>query len=152
MDFSEIIITKNAGQTAEYGAELADHFLIKKDNIYPVCLYGELGAGKTELVRGFLNRFSIHERVISPTYTIIKKYQSENGITFYHLDLYRINNLNDIKELGIEEMLIEKKSIMFIEWADKMGNLIPSERLDIEISIIDDNDRRIICTPKYKKL
>ncbi len=108
-----------------------------------VCLYGNLGAGKTTFVQGIAAGLGIKRRIISPTFIIVRKYEIENG-NFYHIDLYRVENEKDIQGLGLEEILNDKNSIVAIEWAEKLGDKIPKQRTDIYFENIDDDERQII--------
>lgn len=113
-----------------------------------ICLIGELGAGKTCFSKGLINRLGVPNKYIaSPTFTIINEYNGKYPI--YHFDLYRLNNETDLEVLGFEEYFYGK-GITIIEWADKMKKLLPEDRLDIYLSYMGENTRRIIFKPKGK--
>ncbi len=115
-----------------------------------ICLYGELGSGKTVFTKGFAQAIGIEEVITSPTFTIIKEYDAE--MPLYHMDLYRLNEMDD--SINIEEYF-DKKGVCIIEWADIIQDDLPEERLDIKIKIVDEDTRVMIITPygqKYEEL
>lgn len=124
--------------------------LIGKNLISPVTIYlkGELGAGKTHLSKGIAKGIGITEDITSPTFTLINEYKID-GTMFYHLDLYRLDNLNQILDLGIEDFIDSPNSIVLIEWAEKLRDYKLTDNL-IHINIMHNNDSRdfIIRTDK----
>ncbi len=105
-----------------------------------VCLYGELGTGKTTMVKGIAREFGINERdVTSPSFTIIAEY--EGRLPFYHIDLYRIEP-DRIEELGLHEYLYGR-GITVIEWAEKAEKEIPDTAVRIKLSYAGDDSREI---------
>jgi tRNA threonylcarbamoyladenosine biosynthesis protein TsaE len=136
------IKTKNANETFR----LAENFESEKFPNMVMCLYGELGCGKTVFAQGIAKAIGIDEDITSPTFTIVKEYEGE--LPFYHMDVYR---LEDSKEdIGIEEYY-EKNGVVVIEWADIIKDQLPEERLDIKFKIIDDDTRILVITPHGKK-
>lgn len=115
-----------------------------------VCLYGELGAGKTTFVQGLARGLGIKNRIISPSFIIVRRY--DLGLRnkdlkikhFYHIDLYRLENENGLEGLGLDEILDDKKSIIAVEWAEKLGKKLPKKRTDIYLESIDDDERQIV--------
>lgn len=103
-----------------------------------IALYGDLGSGKTTFVQGLAKGLGIEEKIISPTFIIVRCYRIKNhesGImNFYHIDLYRVESEKDIEGLGLEEILQDSQSIIVIEWAEKLKNLLPKKRIDIKFS------------------
>ncbi len=113
--------------------------IIKKGDV--ICLYGDLGAGKTTLIKGVATGFGIPEREItSASFTIISEYESE--IPFYHIDLYRLNDLSSVEDLGIHEYLSDD-GITVIEWAERLKGSIDCT-VKIEIKYLNENIREII--------
>ena len=107
-----------------------------------ICLYGELGSGKTVFAKAFGHAMGI-DGITSSTFNIIKEYNGE--LPLYHMDVYRLENEN-IDNLGIEEYY-EKGGVTIIEWADLIEDYLPSERLDIKFKVIDENTRVLVLRP-----
>ncbi len=107
-----------------------------------ICLYGELGSGKTVFAKAFGHAMGI-DGVTSSTFNIIKEYNGE--LPLYHMDVYRLEDEN-IQNLGIEEYY-EKGGVTIIEWADLIQDYLPEERLDIKFKVIDENTRILILRP-----
>jgi tRNA threonylcarbamoyladenosine biosynthesis protein TsaE len=109
-------------------------------------LKGDLGAGKTTFLQGFAKGLGIKEKVISPTFVImnrfdIKKSKFEN---FYHLDCYRIEDVKEMKSLGFEEIISNPKNIVCIEWPEKIKKIIPEELVAIKFKILEGDNREIM--------
>jgi len=110
-----------------------------------ICLNGDLGSGKTIFTKGFAQAMGIEE-ITSPTFTIIKEYNGE--LPLYHMDVYR---LEDSKEnLGIEEYF-DMGGVTIIEWSNIIKDILPEERLEIKIKIVDENTRVFILIPYGEK-
>ena len=107
-----------------------------------ICLYGELGSGKTVFAKAFGHAMGI-EGVTSSTFNIIKEYNGE--LPLYHMDVYRLED-NNIDNLGIDEYFT-KGGVTIIEWADLIEDYLPEERLDIKFKVIDENTRVLILKP-----
>jgi tRNA threonylcarbamoyladenosine biosynthesis protein TsaE len=130
--------------------EIAQNFESERFPNMIICLNGELGSGKTVFVKGIANALGITDTVTSPTFNIIKEYDGE--IPLYHLDVYRLDGKTD--GVGIEEYY-NKGGIVVIEWADSIVNILPEERLDIKIKVVDENKRVMVITPhgqRYEEL
>ncbi len=113
-----------------------------------IAFYGELGAGKTEFIKGICRGMKVEEIVSSPTYTIVNQYISEDRrrppVEIYHVDLYRIENAAELLEVGLCELLSDITSIKLIEWAENAETILPAERYDIYFATLDEeNSRRI---------
>ena len=104
-----------------------------------ISLTGDLGAGKTTLVQGAARGLGVDEPVLSPTFTLVREYRGTG--TVYHLDVYRLDRLQEVLELGFEEML-DQGGVVFIEWGDAIEALLPDSYLQIEITIPDSGDGR----------
>lgn len=106
-----------------------------------ICLYGNLGAGKTVLAKGLAHNLGIKEdKVISPTFVLIRQYQGK--LPIYHFDLYRLKDSQEISDLGYEEYFYGN-GLSVIEWPDRLGCLLPKEFLKIELKVISENKREI---------
>ena len=108
-----------------------------------ICLYGELGSGKTVFTKGFASAMEIEETITSPTFNIIKEYPS-GELPLYHMDVYRLSESKE--DIGISEYF-NKGGVTIIEWADLISDILPKDRLDIRIKIVDENKRVFYITP-----
>ncbi|MBC7194335.1 MAG: tRNA (adenosine(37)-N6)-threonylcarbamoyltransferase complex ATPase subunit type 1 TsaE [Caldisericia bacterium] len=141
------IITKNSEETISLGEKLAS--CLKKGDI--ILLKGELGAGKSTLIKGIAKGLEVNEEVKSPSFIIVNELIGKNYI-LYHVDLYRIDGV-EIFNLGLEEFL--KNGIVSIEWADKIEENLRNIDLDfinIQINILSENERKIVLEFKGKEL
>lgn len=136
------ILTKSAKETQKLGEKLATD--LKGGQI--LALYGELGSGKTTFVQGLARGLGIRRRIISPTFVFIRQYpvtDHRSLITFYHVDLYRIDKIEDTRGLGLEEILSDPGDVTAIEWAEKIKKILPKKRIDIYFEYVKNNQRRI---------
>ncbi|MBI2464185.1 tRNA (adenosine(37)-N6)-threonylcarbamoyltransferase complex ATPase subunit type 1 TsaE [Candidatus Peregrinibacteria bacterium] len=120
---------------------LGKKILLKHPFHRVICLYGELGAGKTTLVQGMAESLGI-EKVKSPTYALIREYFGKKKLI--HMDFYRMETQNELETFGLNDFLEEKNSIIIIEWADRLGENLPKKRLDIVIKHKKDNQRQFM--------
>lgn len=131
------IITESQEATYEVGKKIGS--LLKPGMI--VCLSGDLGTGKTHLTKGIAIGMGIHDYITSPTYTLINEYMG--AIPLYHFDAYRLENSDELNELGYTEYFYGN-GVSVIEWADIISEVIPVERLWIIIHIEKSGNRRIV--------
>ena len=106
-----------------------------------VLISGEMGAGKTTLIKEVLKGLNVVDNISSPTFSIINEYKTSNDDIIYHIDLYRIKNINEIEGIGLFEYL-ESGNSCFIEWGDIIEEIIDSDFNKFIIS--KENDSRII--------
>ena len=106
-----------------------------------VYLSGDLGVGKTTLVRGLLRAMGHEGRVKSPSYGLVESYELE-GLTVHHLDLYRLADPEEIEYLGIADLL-DERSLLLVEWAEKGTGFLPPASLRIDIEDLPDESRRL---------
>ena len=121
--------------------ELAQNIESEKFPNMVICLYGDLGSGKTVFAKAFGHAMGI-DGVTSSTFNIIKEYKGE--LPLYHMDVYRVDD--NVENLGIEEYF-EKGGVTIIEWADLIKDYLPPERLDIRFKVVDENTRVLVITP-----
>lgn len=95
------------------------------------CLYGDLGVGKTVFTQGFARGLQIEEPVSSPTFTIVQEYE-EGRLPFYHFDVYRISDPEEMFEVGFDDY-IEGQGVCFIEWANLIEEILPAQCTHITI-------------------
>lgn len=144
------IITESVNQTLKIGRKIAKN--LQKGDI--ICLFGELGSGKTVLTKGIAQGLGIkRSSVISPSFVLIREYDGAK-LPLYHFDLYRLKSPKDILALGYEEYIYDD-AVAIIEWADRLGYLLPKEYLKVEL-FIKANSGRIFkfsgIGKRYKKL
>lgn len=131
------IIAKNEQDTANFAGKIASN--AKEGDIY--CLHGNLGAGKTSFSRAFIQSLtSDTTEVPSPTFTLVQTYDTQN-FSIWHFDLYRLEEPEEVYELGWEEALSD--NVLLIEWPEKAETLIPNTAHHIYITIDDDETRTI---------
>jgi len=104
--------------------------------------YGEMGSGKTTVIKQICDLLRVRENVSNPTYSIVNEYQNEAGEIFYHFDFYRIRNEAEAFDIGYEDYFFSGNRC-FIEWPEKIPNLIPEASLKIEISMLENSSRLI---------
>ncbi len=107
-----------------------------------VLFIGDLGAGKTTLVKAMLRQINPDEKTSSPSYSIINEYADQEGQAIYHIDLYRLDNIEEAYNLGIEEYLYSGR-LCLIEWPQIIEDLLDSNYHLIKIEIMENNQRRI---------
>lgn len=139
----ESVVTSSEEQTIAFAARWANS--LKRGDV--VALYGDLGSGKTQFVKGVCRAFGVHEHVTSPSFIILNRYagqeEDKNELLIYHLDLYRVKSIDEIYDIGYEEILYGD-GICLIEWAEVLGELLPSRRVDVRLSFGESEQIRLI--------
>jgi tRNA threonylcarbamoyladenosine biosynthesis protein TsaE len=140
-------ITHSADETTDLGRRLAGELAPPK----LVVLRGELGAGKTTLVKGIAEGFraASQEDVTSPTFTLIHEYRAPD-VTVYHVDLYRVDTQRELETLGIDD-LFDERSVVLIEWGDKFPRFLRERDVEIAIERLGESDRRIRLTTEARR-
>ncbi len=109
-----------------------------------IALFGELGAGKTTFVQGFAKGLGIKEKIISPTFVLIRQHPIPNTTkTLYHIDLYRLDSAADLKTIGLNEIISNPQNLVLIEWAEKAEKYLPKNTVKITIEKMGENEREI---------
>ena len=142
------ISTYSPEQTRKLGSYIGH--LAEGNDIY--LLSGNLGTGKTHLVQGIAFGLGVKEYACSPSFMIAREYHGR--LTLYHLDLYRLDHLEEIVDLGMEEYF-GADSVCVIEWAEKGSGVLPGDNLTIHLEHISENGRKIAFIPlgqRYHKL
>lgn len=131
-----VLKTLDADETVRLGSELGRR--LRPGDV--VALYGDLGAGKTTFVKGIARGMGVAEEARSPTFTLIHEHPGEPPL--YHIDLYRLAGAQEAEALGVEEY-VYGEGVTVIEWADRMEELLPAERLDIELRVTGETEREM---------
>ncbi len=135
--------TESEEETIQLGYDFAIN-IVPGDTI---AMYGELGSGKTQFIKGLCSRLKVDEIVTSPTFTIINQYFGYLGgddITIYHIDLYRIKSLQELEEIGFVDCLMSPDAVKIVEWAEKAEDYMRKAKYAIRIKPSEtDEDTRI---------
>lgn len=137
----------SAKQTWLLGTVLAKELLQtplrKKATV--IALQGELGSGKTTFVQGFAYGLGVREKILSPTFVILKKFkiQEQTFQYFYHIDCYRVERAKDILDLGWKEIISRQQHIVIVEWADRIKKILPKDTISISFETTKEHERKI---------
>lgn len=139
-------ISKSPEETKKIANKFAQEIL-KNRRPCVISLSGELGSGKTTFVQGFAEGLGIREKIISPTFVLVREHKIP-GTTriLYHVDLYRLDTEKDFQGLGLKEILNDPKNIVLIEWAEKIKSLLSKEIFWINFEIAAEG-RNIVIRP-----
>lgn len=118
----------------EFKASIGNHTVI--------AFHGEMGAGKTTFIKALCAEFGVKDSVSSPTFAIINEYLTPENDTIYHFDLYRLETIADLQNIGVEDYFYSGK-ICLIEWPDLAEPLMPGNVLDVTISVLPNKTREI---------
>lgn len=135
------IIVKNIEETMTFAVKLSSN--LKNGDILAVS--GNLGVGKTSLAQALAKSFGVKEKVSSPTFNIIKVYQINNNRInkFIHIDAYRLKSSEELLSIGIDDYFKENDSIIFIEWPEKIKDILPERTKTIKMEYLNNNQRII---------
>ena len=123
--------------------------IIKYANDETIWLFeGEMGAGKTTLIKAICQQLGIVDETSSPTFALVNVYENEKGNEFYHFDFYRIEEEVEAIDIGADEYFYSGR-LCFIEWSEKIPSLIPAKNLKISINL-DAENNRIIGLSKHE--
>lgn len=121
-----------------------------KKNATIISLFGDLGAGKTTVTKEIARQLGIKEKVVSPTFVIMKIYKVESNSKYYsnfkkliHIDAYRIENAQEFISFNWEEIISNKENLVILEWPEKIKDIIPKNAIKISLSHIDEETRQI---------
>jgi tRNA threonylcarbamoyladenosine biosynthesis protein TsaE len=106
-----------------------------------VVLVGDLGSGKTTFAKGIGRGLGVTEPIVSPTFTIVRQY--EGRLPLVHVDVYRLDHLQELHDLGLEE-LIDNDAVTLVEWGDVVASYLPTDRLDVRLEFGVGDDDRVI--------
>lgn len=137
------MITKNPEETIELGRKFAEN--LKGGEV--IGLIGNLGSGKTTFIKGLAEGLRVDEIITSPTFVILKSYAGRIGqqkIEFVHVDAYRVESIEDIESVGINDFLGRKDVIIAIEWSEKIEKILPKGTKYVNFEHINENERKIV--------
>lgn len=109
------------------------------------CFHGEMGAGKTTLIKAICTELGVEDDMSSPTFSIVNEYRKSDGSPIYHFDFYRIREMAEAIDIGAEEYFYSG-NYCFIEWPEIVDGLLPPDRLEININLVDQLTRSISLT------
>jgi len=148
--------TKDFSETQKLGEEFAEETLRRGSGpaALVLALQGELGAGKTTFLQGFARGLGVKEKILSPTFIILKKFKIKSDKrqetsdkrfkNFYHIDCYRLNKPEEILNLGFREIITNSENIVAIEWPEKIENILPENITSIKFEHLEKNKREIL--------
>ena len=102
----------------------------------------EMAAGKTTFIKELCIQHGVEDDVSSPTFSIINEYKTAKGETIFHLDLYRLNSVEEAVQAGVEEVLYSNE-ICYVEWPTKAAGLMPEDAVEVNIKVIDNDSRNL---------
>jgi tRNA threonylcarbamoyladenosine biosynthesis protein TsaE len=141
-------ITTSFKQTQKLGENFAKQIVKMplQNKALVLGLQGNLGGGKTTFLQGFAKGLKIKEKILSPTFVILKRFKIPKTIfkNFYHIDCYRLKNEKDILELNFKEILSNPENIIAVEWPEKIKKVLPKDMAYLSFEFINENKREII--------
>lgn len=132
------VTTASAAATLAVGRAIGERLQVGD----VVVLSGELGAGKTVMAKGIAAGLGVTETVVSPTFALVREY--EGRVPVHHLDVYRLDRLQEAIDLGLEELLDD--GVVIVEWGEGVRELLPTDRIEVELAVVDadPDERRIV--------
>ncbi len=133
---------ESLNKLAETASKIIKYLDLKAEMTDNNCLafYGEMGAGKTTLIKELCKLLGVSDITSSPTFSLINEYLNKENKSIFHFDFYRINTIEEAYDIGYEDYFYSN-SLCFIEWPEKIESLLPENHTNIKISILDDNKR-----------
>jgi len=128
--------------TLEELDDLVEDLWVAADGCTTWLFYGEMGAGKTTLIKTICRALGVNTTMTSPTFSIVNEYSDSAGRVFYHFDFYRLKNEEEAYDIGVEEYL-DSGNLCFIEWSERVSSILPPSRFEIHIDIESPTQRRI---------
>jgi tRNA threonylcarbamoyladenosine biosynthesis protein TsaE len=137
----EKFITQSPKETERLGEKVGKRIsqIRLKNQAQIIALEGDLGGGKTTFLKGLAKGMGIKERILSPTFLLIRKFQN-----FYHIDCYRIKKPSEILKLGFRKIVKDPQNIVAIEWAERIKGILPRKILKIKFKILGKKKREIL--------
>ncbi len=148
----ELLRSSSEEETIVIGGDFAQRLRIGD----VVALYGDLGAGKTEFVKGICTFFAVEDIVTSPTFTIINQYTGTTPdgvpVKIYHVDLYRIETPEELAEVGFDDCVFAHDAIKLVEWSEKAEHLLPRAHYTVRITADPDDDNIRLIDIRYQSV
>lgn len=172
--------TNNFKQTQKLGGMVANWIILKRypkkfrnindEKAVVLALTGDIGSGKTTFLQGLAEGLGIKDKILSPTFVILKRFRihpikyrkavispraklfnrvknkKSKFVNFYHIDCYRLKNEKDMMNLGFKEIIKDKRSIIAIEWAERIKKIIPKDAFEIKFKIGSGNSRKLVIS------
>ncbi len=139
-------VIKNEQEMMTFAEEIFS-VLPQKNTAHVIALSGDLGAGKTSFTKALAKHIGIIEHITSPTFVVMKKYSvlgNKKISSFVHIDAYRVEDIDEMIVIGLDDLYNQKDSIICIEWSEKIKELIPENVLHINIVANDNGSRTVI--------
>ena len=143
MESAETI--KNIEELAKFAKTFLGELQVNETRATVVALHGDLGAGKTAFVKEIGKIFGVQEAITSPTFTIMRQYdtESENFDSLVHIDAYRLESENEIGPLKIAEFITKSRTLICIEWAERLAPILEEQTVHLSFTINEDESRTI---------
>lgn len=140
MSSKELVIRTSGIDNLLSASQKIIDFTKGQSNIW--LFHGEMGAGKTTLIKSICQKLGVLDHVNSPTFALVNEYMTDQAETIYHFDMYRIKSEIEAFDIGFEEY-IDSQNLCLIEWPSKIDRLLPEDCIDIDIKVLDENSREI---------
>lgn len=130
----------------EFSINQIDEVVAKLLTLEPkkiILFNGDMGAGKTTLIKAICKKLGVENATSSPTFSLVNEYQTTNKELIYHFDVYRLKNQNEALDMGIDDYLYSGNRC-FIEWSEKIIDLIPKEHSVVNISVLENGNRILV--------
>jgi tRNA threonylcarbamoyladenosine biosynthesis protein TsaE len=131
----------NKNYSLENLAEIASLIISNAKN-KTILFYGEMGVGKTTLIKEICKQLEVVDTISSPTFSLVNEYKTSKNISIYHFDFYRITNQEEALDMGIEEYLYNNDWCL-IEWPQNVENLLPLESVEIHLTTLENGQRNL---------
>jgi len=135
-------------ETIDFASEFVKSLKANTEGATVVCLYGDLGSGKTTFVKSAARTLGVKDIITSPTFVIEKIYEIEKSgfKRLFHIDAYRLEEGAELLALGWNEIISNKENIIFIEWPKYVADVLPQNRHNLKFTFVDENTRTIDAT------
>jgi len=139
---AETLLGETSCNTPDELPAVADRVISLASDTRVWLFYGEMGAGKTSLIRSICDAWGVTDTVSSPTFALVNEYQNAERQTFYHFDFYRIKDEEEAWDIGTEDYFYSG-NYCFVEWPERIEGLLPEKFIRIDIEVGSDQSRRI---------